>query len=87
MLVQAPTARNFSLADSRNARRLKSEEIKALNACRSLAGDNVLAEQIRSLMPFVDAEDRAATAMQFIQAHRPVDEPALLPEWVQMIYS
>ena len=64
MLVQAPTDRDFSLTDSRSARRLKPEQIKLMNDSRPLLADNVLTERIGSVVPFVDVEDRAATAMQ-----------------------
>lgn len=86
MLVQAPTDRDFSLTDSRSARRLKPEQIKLLNDLRPLLGDNVLAEQIGSVMPFVDVEDRAATAMQLIHAHRPA-EPPPLPDFIARMYT
>ena len=87
MLLQASTARNFSLASSRSARRLKPQLTEPNKKLKPLRGDNMLAEQLEAVLPFVDQEDKAAVALQLIQAHRPCDDEISVPEWLQSMYS
>ena len=87
MLFQAPTARDFSLADSRSARRLRPEQTEPRKKLKPLVGDNMLAEQLETVLPFVDQEDKAAVALQLIQAHRPCDDEISVPEWLHSMYS
>ena len=87
MLLQASTDRHFSLADSRSARRLRQAQTEPGTKLKPLVGDNMLAEQLEAVLPFVDEEDKAAVALQLIQAHRPCEDEISTPEWLRSMYS
>lgn len=86
MLLQASTERDFSLAGSRSARRLRPDQTEPLKLLKPLVGDNALADQLETVLPFVDEEDKAAVALQLIQAHRPCDDEISVPEWLRSMY-
>ena len=66
---------------------LEPEQRKYMTRYHEMAGENALAEQLDAVIPHIDEPaERIATALQLIQAHRPVGGPAsCVPEWLESI--
>ena len=67
--------------------KLGPEQKEYMTYYHGLSGDNALAEQLDAVLPHIDhPAEKIATALQLIQAHRPIGGPAAcVPQWLQSI--